>query len=164
MFLELFGDGGVVAAVNKDTTTALFATIELMTSNDLVVTLLSSICTIMLVTYFVTSSDSATLVICTLISMGDEHPLARYRVFWGAAIGAAAAVLLLAGGLKALQTASVVAALPFSFILIMAIYGLFKSLSEEVLPAREKSHFWQRSKSLSPAREQPKPAPATNTL
>ncbi|SDX72041.1 BCCT family transporter [Marinobacter mobilis] len=136
MYLELFGNGGVVEAVNNDTTMALFATIELMTESHFMVIAMASICTIMLVTYFVTSADSATLVICTLISMGNEHPLARYRVFWGAAIGAVAAVLLLAGGLKALQTASVVAALPFSFILIMAIYGLFKSLREEVLPEK----------------------------
>ncbi|MDO6459594.1 BCCT family transporter [Granulosicoccaceae sp. 1_MG-2023] len=146
MFLELYGDGGVVNAVNEDTTMALFATIELMTDSHFLVMAVSAICTVMLVTYFVTSADSATLVICTLISIGDEHPLARYRVFWGAAIGASAAVLLLAGGLKALQTASVVAALPFSFILIMAIYGLFKSLAEESLPAREKSRFWRRDK------------------
>jgi choline/glycine/proline betaine transport protein len=91
----------------------------------------------MLVTYFVTSADSATLVICTLISMGDEHPPAKYRVFWGFAIGAVAAVLLYAGGLKALQTASIVAALPFSFIVIMATYGLVKSLRAEPLPGKE---------------------------
>jgi len=90
----------------------------------------------MLVTYFVTSADSATLVICTLISMGAEQPLARYRVFWGAAVGAVAAVLLLAGGLEALQSATIVAARPFSFILILAIYGLFKSLSSEPLPGK----------------------------
>jgi choline/glycine/proline betaine transport protein len=86
----------------------------------------------MLVTYFVTSADSATLVICTLICMGDEHPPARYRIFWGLAIGAVAAVLLLAGGLKALQTASIVAALPFSFVTILATYGFFKSLRQDV--------------------------------
>ncbi|WP_417543164.1 BCCT family transporter [Marinobacter sp.] len=136
MFIELFGSGGVVEAVNADTTMALFKTIELMTDSSLVVTLMASICTIMLVTYFVTSADSATLVVCTLISMGDTNPLARYRVFWGAAIGAVAAVLLLAGGLGALQTATVVAALPFSVILIMAIYGFFKSLREEAMPGK----------------------------
>lgn len=135
MYLELFGAGGVVEAVNQDTTMALFATIELMTGSQALITLMAGICTVMLVTYFVTSADSATLVICTLISMGDEHPLARYRVFWGAAIGAVAAVLLLAGGLQALQTATVVAALPFSFILIMAIYGLLTSLRAETQPA-----------------------------
>jgi len=143
---------------------ALFATIELMTGSDIMVMLMASICTIMLVTYFVTSSDSATLVICTLISMGEEHPLARYRVFWGAAIGASAAVLLLAGGLKALQTASVVAALPFSFILIMATWGLFKSLSEEELPVPDRSRFWQRSKSLKAAPELNASAPASQGL
>ncbi|WP_202980235.1 BCCT family transporter [Marinobacter fonticola] len=132
MYLELFGGGGVVEAVNQNTTMALFSTIELMTDNHALVVLMAGICTVMLVTYFVTSADSATLVICTLISMGDEHPMARYRVFWGGAIGAVAAVLLLAGGLEALQTATVMAALPFSFILIMAIYGLLKSLRSEL--------------------------------
>ncbi len=135
MYLELFGQAGVVEAVNKDITMALFSTIELMTNSHIMVLIMASLCTLMLVTYFVTSADSATLVICTLISMGDEHPRTRYRVFWGVAIGAAAAVLLLAGGLKALQTASILAALPFSFILIMGIYGLFKALREERLPA-----------------------------
>lgn len=63
--------------------------------------------------------------------MGDEHPPARYRVFWGMAIGAVAAVLLFAGGLKALQTASIVAALPFSVVALLATYGFYKALSQE---------------------------------
>lgn len=135
IFIELFGGGGVVAAVNDDVTMALFKTIELMNLGQWLTILLSAICTLMLVTYFVTSADSATLVICTLICMGDEHPPARYRIFWGLAIGAVAAVLLLAGGLKALQTASIVAALPFSFVAILATYGFFKALREDVAQA-----------------------------
>ncbi|MDB9952131.1 BCCT family transporter [Porticoccaceae bacterium] len=131
MYIELFGDGGVVEAVNKDTTTALFKTIDLMNLAPWLTIIMASICTIMLVTYFVTSADSATLVICTLISMGEQEPAPRLRIFWGLAVGAVAAVLLYAGGLKALQTASIVAALPFSFVLIMAAYGLFKSLYAE---------------------------------
>lgn len=134
MFIELFGSGGVTEAVNDDLTMALFKTIELMGNGELVTMLMAGICTVLLVTYFVTSADSATLVICTLISMGDEHPPARYRVFWGIAIGAVAAVLLFAGGLKALQTASIVAALPFSIVVILAAFGLCKSLREEPLP------------------------------
>ena len=134
MFIELFGSGGVTEAVNDDLTMALFKTIELMGNGELVTMLMAGICTVLLVTYFVTSADSATLVICTLISMGDEHPPARFRVFWGMAIGAVAAVLLFAGGLKALQTASIVAALPFSIVVILAAFGLCKSLREEPLP------------------------------
>ncbi len=137
MFVELFGSGGVVEAVNADTTMALFKTIELMGAGEIMTLVMSGICTVMLITYFVTSADSATLVICTLISMGEEHPPARYRIFWGVAIGAVAAVLLYAGGLKALQTASIVAALPFSIIVVMATYGLYKSLREEVVPGKE---------------------------
>lgn len=137
MFIELFGSGGVTAAVNADTTMALFKTIELMDNGQLMTLLMSGLCTIMLVTYFVTSADSATLVICTLISMGEEHPPARFRVFWGVAVGAVASVLLYAGGLKALQTASIVAALPFSVIVILAAYGLYKSLRAERLPSKD---------------------------
>lgn len=139
MYIELFGNGGLIAAVNEDVTMSLFKTLELMNMGHAVTLLMAAICTIMLVTYFVTSADSATLVICTLVCMGNEHPPARYRVFWGMAIGAVAAVLLFAGGLKALQTASILAALPFSIVLILAIYGLLKSLSAE-MPAASVEH------------------------
>ncbi|WP_298718428.1 BCCT family transporter [uncultured Oceanisphaera sp.] len=132
LFMELFGNGGVTAAVNEDITMALFKTIEFLDLGQALTMLFAIVCTIMLVTYFVTSADSATLVICTLISMGHEHPPARYRVFWGIAIGGVSAVLLFAGGLKALQTASIVAALPFSVVVIMAIYGLCKALKQDL--------------------------------
>lgn len=128
LHIELFGDGGITAAVNADRTTALFKTIELLDVGTLLTGLMATICTIMLVTYFVTSADSATLIICTLIAMGDENPSPRLRIFWGVAIGSVAAVLLYAGGLQALQTASIAAALPFSIVLILATFGLCKSL------------------------------------
>lgn len=155
IFIELFGGGGVTAAVNDDITMALFKTIELMGLGQWLTILMSAICTLMLVTYFVTSADSATLVICTLICMGDEHPPARYRIFWGLAIGAVAAVLLLAGGLKALQTASIVAALPFSFVAILATYGFFKSLRQDVAQCdlaarRELSESQQAAATVKP--------------
>ncbi|WP_258801712.1 BCCT family transporter [Halomonas sp. DQ26W] len=136
MFIELYGNGGVIAAVNDDITMALFKTIELMGLGQPLTLLIATICTIMLVTYFVTSADSAALVICTLVAMGDEHPPTRLRVFWGMAIGAVAAVLLLAGGLEALQTASIVAALPVSMVVLLAIYGFCKALRAETLPEK----------------------------
>ena len=83
---------------------------------------------ILIITYFITSSDSGTLVITTLVSMGNENPPSSYRIFWGLSEGAVAAVLLLAGGLKALQTASLAAGLPFAFIIFMMMFALIKSL------------------------------------
>jgi choline/glycine/proline betaine transport protein len=71
--------------------------------------------------------------------MGDTNPPARFRVFWGLLIGTVAGVLLLAGGLKALQTASIVAALPYSVVLILTTWALFKSLRQEPLPGVAKS-------------------------
>lgn len=131
LHIELFGNGGIVSAVNMDTTTALFTTIKLMNLGKILATLAASICTLMLITYFVTSADSATLVICTLVTGGQRNPSPVTRIFWGGSIGAVAAVLLYSGGLSALQTASIVTALPFSIILVLATYGLCKSLYQE---------------------------------
>lgn len=131
IFIELFGAGGITEVVNKEMTMALFTTIELMDLGSMLTLAGAAICVVMLVTYFVTSADSATLVICTLVSLGDSHPAARFRVFWGLSIGAVAGVLLFAGGLKALQTASIVAALPYSVVLLLTTWALFKSLRQE---------------------------------
>ena len=55
----------------------------------------------------------------------------RFRIFWGLSAGVVAAVLMLAGGLSALQTASIVAGLPIAVIVLLMIYGMVKTLHEE---------------------------------
>lgn len=135
MFIELFGAGGIKAVVNEDITMALFKTVELMQLGHIPGLLVAGICGVMLWTYFITAGDAATLVIATLAAMGNEHPPARYRLFWGLSLGAVAAVLLLAGGLKALQTASVIAALPFSIVVLLAAFGFCRALRQESLEA-----------------------------
>jgi choline/glycine/proline betaine transport protein len=79
----------------------------------------------------VTSSDSSTLVITTILSLGDEEPLARHRIFWGICIGLVAGTLLMAGGLKALQTILMAAALPMSFVIVAMTMGLLVALYQE---------------------------------
>ncbi len=81
--------------------------------------------------WFVTSSDSGTLVMCTMLSMGDEHPPIKFRLFWGITAGVVAGVLMLAGGLAALQTASIVAGLPIAIILLLMAYGMWRTLNED---------------------------------
>jgi choline/glycine/proline betaine transport protein len=66
-------------------------------------------------------------------SGGNPNPPVANRVFWGVSEGAAAAVLLLAGGLKALQAASISAGLPQSILLIFGCVGLVKILRQESL-------------------------------
>jgi choline/glycine/proline betaine transport protein len=124
------GQAGIVEAVSNDVTIALYTTFEKM-DVGIIGTIAAWVATILIGTYFITSSDSATLVVCTILSVGDEEPPLRHRVFWGIGEGAVAGVLLILGGLQALQTASITAALPFSVVMLVMVYGLIKALQQE---------------------------------
>jgi len=86
---------------------------------------------ILIVTFFVTSADSGALVIDSLASGGSAKTPVWQRVFWATLQGIVAAVLLLAGGLGALQTASITAALPFAIIMLIAAVGMWRALQIE---------------------------------
>ena len=88
---------------------ALYETIAQLSHADWLTWAMSALATLLLSTWFVTSSDSGTLVINTMLSMGDDNPPRLFRIIWGLGIGLVAAVLLLADGLRALQTASIAA-------------------------------------------------------
>ena len=126
------GTAGIMELVRgADYEAALYATIDRMSDIGWLAWAMSATATLLLVTWFVTSSDSGTLVITTLLSMGDPHPPRRFRIVWGLGIGVVAAVLLLADGLQALQTAAIAAALPVSVVLLFMIAGLLRSLARE---------------------------------
>ena len=110
---------------------ALYGTIDGLTELAFLQWLMAALATLLLATWFITSSDSGTLVITTMLSMGNDSPPQRFRIVWGLGEGFVAGVLLLAGGLTALQTASIAAALPISVIMLFMTYGLLKSLSED---------------------------------
>ncbi|WP_045213577.1 BCCT family transporter [Desulfonatronovibrio magnus] len=116
-------------AVSADTTVALFQFFEHLPFS----TLASIIATILVVTFFVTSSDSGSLVIDMLTSGGDDDAPVWQRIFWACSEGAVAAVLLLAGGLGALQTATIASALPFTVIMLLMCWGLIRALRIEVV-------------------------------
>ena len=137
MYLELTAEGGVGTAGIVDLVrawnlpAALYGTIERLTDISALQWAVSALATLLLATWFITSSDSGTLVITTMLSLGSDEPPQRFRIVWGLGEGFVAAVLLLAGGLRALQTASIAAALPISVVMVFMAYGLLKSLSED---------------------------------
>lgn len=134
LHIELFGGGGITEAVKADITSALYVTLEKL-DPGFMGKLAAAVATLLIATYFITSSDSGTLVINTILSLGDPEPPMVHRVVWGLKEGLVAAILLLAGGLSALQTASIAAALPFSVIMLFMVWGLVRSLKTENLPA-----------------------------
>lgn len=86
-----------------------------------------------IVLYFVTSSDSGSLVIDCLTANGNPHPPIPQRVFWAFTEGAAATALLVAGGkdaITAVQTASILAGLPYTFILCFLCPALWDVLKQ----------------------------------
>ena len=93
---------------------------------------LSLLSLVMIVIFFVTSADSGALVLNMIASGGvDETPVFQ-RVLWTGIIAAISATLLITGGLGALQTATIASALPFSLILLGALWGLQRSLQSDM--------------------------------
>ncbi len=126
------GGGGLIAAVNEDISKPLFQVIENLGTGEFGTIVMSLMALVLIITYFVTSSDSGTLVVTTLISMGKEHPPVSYRVFWGISEGAVAAILLYAGGLQALQTATLAIGAPFSVIMFLMMYCMIRSFRKDL--------------------------------
>ncbi len=124
----LAGDLTVANAVAEDVSTALFVFFEQFPFS----TVLSVIGVILVAGFFVTSSDSGSLVVDSLTSGGRVDSPVGIRVFWAVAEGALAAVLLIGGGLKALQTAVIITGLPFAIILLIMCYSLYRGVSEEL--------------------------------
>ena len=127
--LELSQQGSTIAqAVEDNVATALFVMLQ-----QLPLTGITSLIGIILVTvFFVTSSDSGSLVVDNLTSGGKLDSPTPQRIFWAITEGVVAAALLLGGGLQALQTASITTGLPFALVLLVMCFSLYRGLNEEL--------------------------------
>lgn len=139
--MELAGDAGIAKAVSENVSTALFA----MFGNLPITAIISTLATVLIATFFITSADSATFVMGMLTSGGDLEPKPGLKIFWGLTEGSVAAVLLVAGGLGALQTASIVAAFPFMIVMIFMCVSIVKAFNKEVQGAGGKIPAAQQS-------------------
>jgi choline/glycine/proline betaine transport protein len=127
LFQELSGQGGVVEAVNDNVATALF----LLLDQFPLAAITSALAVVAITIFFVTSSDSASLVVDIITSGGHPDPPTIQRIFWASMEGIVASVLLLGGGLKALQTAVVITGLPFAVVLLLLGVSLLRGLKHD---------------------------------
>ncbi len=130
---QLFGAGDLITNGAVDANTVLF---QMLDGRPLAAAI-SVLFLVVLVIFFVTSSDSGSLVVDMVASGGDEDPPIKSRIFWALVQGAVAGVLIWAGGgseggLTALQTLAILAALPFSVVLVMMCVSLAKESSADV--------------------------------
>lgn len=131
--IDLTLNGGVTAiseAITKDVSLGLFAMLNQMPLSGL----LSVLCMVLLLVFFITSANGATLVCSMMTSRGVQNPPKRIIVFWSLVLGATAVGLLLAGGLSSVQTISVIGAFPFGFICLGVIVAVVKALKNEFDP------------------------------
>jgi glycine betaine transporter len=125
--MEIIQHLPIADAVRADVSTALFAMFDQLPLG----TLMSGLATVLVVVFFVTSGDSAVLVLGMMTSGGDPNPSARVKIAWGLLVAGIAASLLLAGGLKSVQTATIVFALPFTGVIVLMAISLWRGLSED---------------------------------
>lgn len=125
--LDMAGTAAIADTVANNLPVALFETLEQLPF----ATIVSGIATLLIITFFVTSADSGALVIDMITSGAAENPPVWQRVFWAVSAGAVGAVLLVAGGLQALQTAAIASALPFAVVMVFICYGLLRALQTE---------------------------------
>ncbi|WP_440958244.1 BCCT family transporter [Oceanicaulis sp. LC35] len=139
LWMTIYGNSALLQAVNGmadpilqlvrdgNTPLVLFAFLDTLPFSAVT----SVLAIILVTTFFVTSSDSGSLVKATLASGGSLTPPLWQRFFWAVLEGVVAAVLLLTGGLAALQSATIAAALPFTLVIFLAFVGLMRAWSME---------------------------------
>jgi glycine betaine transporter len=132
LHLQIFEGKDIASAVQSDIAVAIFTTLEQLPFG----TVLAGIATLLVTTFFITSADSATVVLGMLSSRGRLDPTARVKLVWGVLQSGLAIVLLLSGGLEGLRAATILAAAPFSLIMVAMCVALLAALKGEDRRAR----------------------------
>ncbi|MGR6900461.1 BCCT family transporter [Glutamicibacter sp. BSL13] len=122
----------------------LFDLLEKLPVPGWVAVVLMVVTVLLIAIFFVTGADSASIVMGALSERGAEHPTRKSVIFWGVAVGAVAAVMLLAGGdhpaaaLNGLKNITIVSALPFVLVMLLLCVAIWKDLSRDPLVIQNK--------------------------
>lgn len=147
LHMEIWQSVPISEAVKADVSTALFAMFDAMPGGAL----MSAVAVVLVLVFFVTSGDSATLVLGMMSTGGNPDPSGRVKLMWGLLVSGIATSLLLAGGIKAVQTATIVFALPFTVVILLMAWSLWRAIREDWNAAAERDRQIRRQmKALLP--------------
>lgn len=127
LYFEMFEGAPLGEAVIREMSSALFVTLEYLPGTSTI----SALMLVLIVLFVITSANSATFVLGMFTSKGTLTPKRWLRVAWGLVQVLVAGVLLVSGGLEALQTISILAAFPFMVLMVFMAISLLRSLSKE---------------------------------
>lgn len=133
--LELSGaaNGSIV---NTGISDQLYATLAVLL-DPAVAFIVSMLVVVLLMTYLVTSADSAILIVNTINGAGDDEGERRHHIlFWGAAIAFVVGSMLILGGIDAIRITMIIGALPFSFVLAIMAIGIIKAIVFDIIRQR----------------------------
>jgi glycine betaine transporter len=130
----------IAAAVKADVATGLFTMFGAMPFGIV----MSCIATLLVLVFFVTSGDSAVLVLGMMSTNGNPNPPARVKVLWGVLVAGIAVSMLLAGGLPGLQTATIVFALPFALVIVLMVISLWRAMRTDWAEQQQREREMRR--------------------
>ncbi|WP_435064256.1 BCCT family transporter [Halobaculum sp. EA56] len=102
---------------------------------------------VLVTSFFVTSADSSTLAVSMMTTGGKKHPSSINRVFWAVLQGAVASILMVVGGVRALQSAAIITGAPFAIVCLVTMLGLIKSFRGDygTVLLQERTRLWGRT-------------------
>jgi len=125
-FAQINGTAPMAEALKADMGSGIYVLLSSFQFGDL----MGYVVFINLLIFLITSADSASFFVAMQMARGSMNPSTMMKLIWGAFIGSLALVLLISGGLQALQKAAIIAGAPFSVIIFMMIFSLFKMLKK----------------------------------
>tara|TARA_R110001599_G_scaffold64023_3_gene178982 strand:+ start:607236 stop:608771 length:1536 start_codon:yes stop_codon:yes gene_type:complete len=153
LYMEIWQHVPIAEAVKLDPSTALFTMFSAMPFG----LIMSVIATLLVLVFFVTSGDSATLVLGIMSTNGNPNPSGKVKTIWGVLVAGIAISLLLAGGLKAVQSATIVFALPFAAVILLMVIALWRGIREDWNEQQRQERELRRKVKELTARESAKP-------
>lgn len=127
LYMQIWQHVPLAEAAKADVATALFTMFDAMPFGYV----MSVAATLLVLVFFVTSGDSAVLVLGMMSTGGNPHPPNRVKIVWGSLVAGIAVSLLLAGGLKGVQTATILFALPFALVIVLMVISLWRAMRED---------------------------------